>query len=63
MSDTYPMPTVYIYDNGEAIKAVYMIEAHYYHSQPEWNHIATLNPAMWIESVLSKNRNLLEDAK
>jgi hypothetical protein len=52
--------TVFIFERKSkpfTTHAVYIDQASYYTNHPEWNHVATIEPAMWIENLLNNPKS------
>ena len=53
--------TVFVYIKGDEIITTYIDEASKYEFDPDYVHIATLNPRLWIKHALQENPKLLKD--
>ena len=41
--------TVFVYRQGETIRCEYLQKARAMENDPAWEHVATLEPRMWIQ--------------
>jgi hypothetical protein len=52
--------TVFVYRKDDLIRCHYLEDARYFEESPLWDHIATLEPRRYIESLLNDNKALLK---